>query len=78
MGSRDRMLLTETEKKRLGKLFDYYRISRGISIKQIEGEGLSAYSTFHYATKGKIIKNDDFYFNYLDYFGLSLKCKDNF
>lgn len=78
MGSRDRMLLTETEKKRLGKLFDYYRISRGINIKQIEGEGLSAYSTFHYATKGKIIKNDDFYFNYLDYFGLSFKCKDNF
>ena len=78
MGSRDRMLLTETEKKRLGKLFDYYRISRGINIKQIEGEGLSAYSTFHYATKGKIIKNDEFYLNYLDYFGLSFKCKDNF
>ncbi len=78
MGSRDRMLLTETEKKRLGKLFDYYRISKGISIKQIEGEGLSAYSTFHYATKGKVIKNDEFYLNYLDYFGLSFKCKDNF
>ncbi len=78
MGSRDRMLLTETEKKRLGKLFDYYRISRGINIKQIEGEGLSAYSTFHYATKGKVIKNDEFYLNYLDYFGLSFKCKDNF
>lgn len=78
MGSRDKMLLTETEKKRLGKLFDYYRISRGISIKQIEGEGLSAYSTFHYATKGKVIKNDEFYLNYLDYFGLSFKCKDNF
>ncbi|WP_071441400.1 hypothetical protein [Traorella massiliensis] len=72
------MLLTETEKKRLGKLFDYYRISRGINIKQIEGEGLSAYSTFHYATKGKVIKNDEFYLNYLDYFGLSFKCKDNF
>lgn len=72
------MLLTETEKKRLGKLFDYYRIRRGISIKQIEAKGLSAYSTFHYATKGKVIKNDEFYFNYLDCFGLSFTSKDNF
>ena len=78
MESRDRMLLTETEKKRLGKLFNYYRISKGKSIKEIEIEELSAYSTFHYATKGKVIKNDEFYFNYLNYFGMNFHRKEHF
>ena len=72
------MLFTEIEKIRLGKHLNYYRIIKGKSVKEIEAENLSAFSTLYYASKGKIIKNDEFYLGYLNYFNIEYIRKENF
>ena len=61
-------LMNNRNKIILGKLFKIYKENQNISIVEIEQANISSINTYYNACKGEIIKNEQFYFDYCDFF----------
>lgn len=66
--------MIDIRKKRiLGRLFKKYREKYNKSIIEIEHANISAIKTLYCSFNGEIIKNDDFYINYCNFFNHEYK-----
>lgn len=61
-------MISDRKKIILGKLFKKYKEDQNISITDIEHTNISSINTYYNACKGKIIKNEQFYFSYCEFF----------
>lgn len=69
-------MISDKNKKILGKLFKKYKEDQNISTIDIEHASISSINTYYNACKGEIIKNDEFYINYCKFFNHPLEINN--
>ncbi|WP_294562917.1 hypothetical protein [uncultured Traorella sp.] len=72
------MSYTKKEKYRFGKLFKYYRIRENVSVKDIEFFDRASYTTYRQAENGGMIRKDDFYDEFIQFYHKEFKRIENF